>query len=149
MQLTDALRQEHLTMRRLLGYMTEQAAVLKTRDEILILAGVLEHLLALHGDDEENFLLATLDHLEEHQGTLTMMHQQHGELDGHLRALAQIQRLPALRARFLQLIDAVEQHFQFEERAVFPLLEKYLPPALLAKLGSVVGMQPEAQPAGC
>jgi hemerythrin-like domain-containing protein len=127
--------------------MAHQAGRLVRREEILVLAGVLEQLLALHGNDEEDLLLATLDHLEGQEGTLTAMHQQHGELNTKFGALAQIKRLPELRKRFLQLLEAVDQHFQFEETRVFPLLERRLTPALLEKLGVTLAAQREAPPA--
>lgn len=138
MRITDAFRQEHQTIRPLLGYMVVKTARLNTREEILVLAGVLEYLLSLHGSDEESLLFCVLDHLEEDRGTLTVMNQQHGELDREFRALAKIEPLPALRRRFLELIDAVQEHFAHEEEVVFPLLERHLTPPLLDKLGSVV-----------
>jgi len=138
MQITDAFRLEHQTIRPLLGYMVVKVARLNTREEILVLAGVLEQLLALHGSDEENLLLCVLDHLEEHSGTLTAMNQQHGELDKELRALAKVEALPALRKRFSQLLTAVDEHFRYEEQAVFPLFERHLAPHLLEKLGRAI-----------
>ena len=140
MTITELLRTEHAAFNVIL---TEIEAILPTAatlGEIRLLVCVMAAFLHQHGRKEEELLYPALDHIQAHRGQLEEMTQDHGELDQQIRQVANNRNLGRARQQLGQLIQAVREHFEHEERHLFPLAEELLPTENLTALGSAVSV---------
>jgi hemerythrin-like domain-containing protein len=64
------------------------------------------------------------------------MTREHGELDEQIRQAANNRNLGKARQQLGRLIQAVREHFEHEERHLFPLAEEVLQAENLVALGS-------------
>jgi len=69
---------------------------------------------------------------------------QHCELDKQIRHVTQSEDLTGARQDLGQLIQAVREHFEYEENLHFPLAEKVLAATNLVALGSAAGQKSPA-----
>lgn len=70
------------------------------------------------------------------QKTLTSMREEHKQLGSLLAELSRSKSPPSeLRAKLLHLIDAAVEHNQVEERVLFDVARRHLPPAVIEDLG--------------
>ena len=65
------------------------------------------------------------------------MHQDHHEIEGSLKAVQTAGTCAQARRLLKAALAASREHFQGEERHVFPLLERILKPETLTQLGDV------------
>ena len=84
---------------------------------------------------ETDLAYLALDHVLEHNGELKRMHQEHQEIDDHLRKVHTAKTCAEARRLLKSALTTSREHFRGEERHVFPLLEKSLRPETLAALG--------------
>jgi len=102
-----------------------------------MLAGLVEALLQDHGDAETNLAFVALDHALDQKGRLDRLHEDHDEIDDHLRQVKTAATLPEAQRLLTAALLASRKHFRREELTVFPLIEKVLQQETLAKLGRV------------
>lgn len=110
------------------------------------MASIVEGLLEGHAKTETNLAYLALDHVLEHNGELKRMHQDHHEIDDRLRKVHTANTCAQARRLLKAAIVASREHFQGEERSVFPLLERSLGEETLTALGET-WMQRVAVPA--
>ena len=90
--------------------------------------------------------LTSLSVVLEHNGELKRMHQDHHEIDDRLRKVHTANTCAEARRLLKMAITASREHFQGEERSVFPLLEKAMHEEALTTLGKT-WMQRQTVPA--
>ncbi|HET9982322.1 MAG TPA: hemerythrin domain-containing protein [Longimicrobiales bacterium] len=135
MRITHAFLGEH-------GVFYAQLAELEraARDEDLAglqrRAALLASALASHARLEDELLF---DFLEAGPGAehpiLRMMREEHDEIETALRAVQQVRDAARARELLLEMIRTARDHFEKEERVVFPLAEDALSEAEQHRLG--------------
>ncbi len=136
MKITDSLAAEHRVFLRIFDRIEQLLPGLRTVRELRLLGALLESLLADHGRAEAELAYAALDHVLHDQGRLDRLHQEHDEIDASLREVAAAGDAAHAR-RLLELaLRASRDHFGYEERFVFPLLEQALQGDTLSALAA-------------
>ena len=139
MKITELLRTEHSAFNPILQEIETVLPSAATLGEIRILVRVIAGFLQKHGGKEEAVLYPAMDHIQAQRGQLKEMVQEHGELDRQVRQVANNTDLNKARLQLGQLIQAIRQHFEHEERCLFPLAEEVLPAESLVALANAVG----------
>jgi hemerythrin-like domain-containing protein len=108
---------------------------LRSVAEVGTVATILEGLLRSHAQLEVNFAFTALDHALEHKGRLATLHQDHREVDDRIRHVQEAPTCELARERLRVAMRASREHFRWEERELFPVLERTLGLGVLAALG--------------
>jgi hemerythrin-like domain-containing protein len=146
MKITEALLAEHTIFLSVFDQIERVLPSLTTQAEVRTMASIVERLLQGHAKTETNLAYLALDHVLEHNGELKRMHQDHHEIDDRLRQVHAANTCAEARRLLKVAIGSSREHFQGEERSVFPLLERSLKEETLTALGKT-WMQREAAPA--
>ena len=135
MKLTDALLGEHAVIYELFAYLRDTILVSDDVRDIRGAVPVLERLLGSHARVEENLLFPRLEpHLGE-TGPLAIMRCEHSEIIDLLEIARQETDIAALKSVIGRLLDLAHNHFQKEERVLFPIAQEFLDEATLTWLG--------------
>ena len=135
MKITEALVAEHNTFLIVFDQIERTLPGLTTLAETRMLASLVEGLLESHAKTETNLAYLALDHVLAQKGELKRMHQDHHEIDDQLRKVRAARTCAAARQLLKAALLASREHFQLEERSLFPLLEKALQKETLHELG--------------
>ncbi len=135
MKITEALVAEHNTLLTVFDHIERALPSLATQTEISTMASMVEGLLESHAKTETNMAYLALDHVLEHNGELKRMHQDHHEIDERLRQVHKATTCSEARRLLKGVLLGCREHFQLEERNVFPLIEKVLNAETLTELG--------------
>lgn len=146
MKITEALVAEHTIFLSVFDQIERVLPSLTTPAEVGTMARIVEGLLEGHAKTETNLAYLALDHVLEHNGELKRMYQDHHEIDDRLRKVHTANTCAEARRLLKMAITASREHFQGEERSVFPLLEKAMHAETLTALGRT-WMQRQAVPA--
>ncbi len=146
MRITEALVAEHTILLSVFDQIERVLPSLATPAEVWTMARIVEGLLETHAKTETNLAYLALDHVLEHNGELDRMYQDHHEIDAQLRKVHTAKTSAEARRLLKTAIEISREHFQGEERSVFPLLERTLEEETLTELGNT-WMQREAVPA--
>ena len=136
MKITEALLAEHAVFHNLFDYAERTVPRLKTVAEVRSLAHLLESLLQAHSQTEEQLLVEPLEHCLEQIGHRQTFHQEHQEIDDHLKRAQTVRSLKQARHHLLAAVVSSRKHFDKEERIVFPLAEQHLKSRTLTELCS-------------
>jgi len=147
MKITEALVAEHTIFLSVFDQIERVLPSLATPAEVRTMASIVEGLLEGHAKTETNLAYLALDHVLAHNGELKRMHQDHHEIDDRLKKVHAAKTCAEARRLLRAAIKASREHFQGEERSVFPFLEKSLHPDTLNALGKT-WMRRQATPAG-
>lgn len=135
MKITDALLAEHLVYHNIFDHIETSAPKLKDLGEVKTLAALLEKMLKAHSDTEDELFLGPLEHCFEQIGQRDSFLEEHQEIDGHLRQVQKATRLKQAQRLLLAAVAYSRQHFDREERIVFPMAEQVLKGQTLTELG--------------
>jgi hemerythrin-like domain-containing protein len=135
MKITAALVTEHAVLLALFEQVERCLPGLRTRAEIQLLAGLVERLLVRHAAVEEDLVFLALDRTPRLKAWSRRFYQEHQEIDGRLRLAQSARRVAPGRRLLHAALQASRAHFAFEERAVFPMLEKTMSRPELLRLG--------------
>ena len=135
MKITEALVAEHTIFLSVFDQIEQVLPSLATPAEVCTMATIVEGLLEGHARTETNQEYLALDHVLAHDGELKRMHQDHHEIDDRLRKVHTAKTCAEARRLLKVAILSTREHFQGEERSVFPFLEKSLQPDTLNALG--------------
>ncbi len=135
MKITEALFAEHLVFHNMFDHIEATATRLKTLAEVKTVAAVMESMLKAHSDTEDELFLGPLEHCFEQIGQRDAFIEEHQEMDGNLQRVQQATRLKEAQQLLLAAVAHSRQHFDREERIVFPLAENVLKEKTLAELG--------------
>jgi hemerythrin-like domain-containing protein len=133
---TNTIVVEHRVISTVFDQIESRLPALETLAEAKFLADLITSLLDAHGKREESLAYAALDHMLAERGQINSLYQDHEEIDGRL---AQIKATPDLKeaCRLLTAtIKATRNHFQREERIIFPLIERTLQEQTLKELNN-------------
>ena len=135
MKITDALLAEHLVFHNMFDHIEATASGIKKLEEIKTVAALLESLLKSHSDTEDELFIGPLEHCFEQIGQRDAFLYEHQEIDGNLRLVQKAKQLKQARRLLLAAVAYSRQHFDKEERIVFPMAERILKSKTLLSLG--------------
>ena len=135
MKITEALQAEHLVFHNLFDQVERMAPQLTTLAEVKTVAALLQHVLELHSRTEDELFIGPLEHCFEQIGQRETFHQEHDEIESSLASLQQVRQAAKARELLLAVVIACRQHFDKEERIVFPMAERILKSKTLTELG--------------
>ena len=135
MKITDALLAEHLVFHNMFDHIEATASGIKKLEEIKTVAALLESLLKSHSDTEDELFIGPLEHCFEQIGQRDAFLYEHQEIDGNLRLVQKAKQLKQARRLLLAAVAYSRQHFDKEERIVFPMAERVLKAQTLTELG--------------
>lgn len=135
MKITEVLLAEHLVFHNLFDHIEQAVQQFKTVSEVKAVAALMEHMLKAHSDTEDELFLGPLEHCFEQIGQRDAFLEEHAEIDENLRLVQQAARLKQAQVLLLAAVMHSRQHFDKEERIVFPLAEQVLKDKTLTELG--------------
>ena len=135
MKITEALIAEHNIYLEVFDQIKRVLPSLTSPLEVKTMANIVEGLLQHPAETETNLAYLALDHVLHDQGELGRMHQDHHEIDARLKKVRAAKTCAEARRLLKVAILSTREHFQGEERSVFPFLEKSLQPDTLNALG--------------
>ena len=131
----ETLVMEHVVFRAVFDEVEGVLPGLNSTQEVRVLSTVVEGVLGRHAEMETNLAYAALDHVLEENGKLDCLHQDHKEIDRNFKRVHGTSSLAEAQRLLKKALAASREHFQHEERVVFPLLERVLPGETLIDLG--------------
>jgi hemerythrin-like domain-containing protein len=135
MKITEALLAEHLVYHNIFDHIETTTPKLQTLREVKALAALMEKMLKAHSDTEDELFLGPLEHCFEQIGQRDAFLEEHQEIDGHLRQAQKATRRKRAQQLLLAAVAHSRQHFDREERIVFPMAEQVLKNQTLTELG--------------
>ncbi len=136
MKITEILTAEHVVFHNLFDYIEQSLPRLRTLAELKVLAAALEALLQAHSRTEDELFIAPLEHCLEQIGQSETFHEEHEEIDANLLAVQKARNARIARKLLARAVIACRDHFDKEERIVFPLAERTLKTNTLQALGA-------------
>jgi hemerythrin-like domain-containing protein len=119
----------------LFDYIEATVPRLKTLAEVKALAGVVETLHAPHAKTEDDLFMEPLEHCFDQIGQNETFHEEHREIEWTLAKARQAKTLKEAKRNLMDAMAACRDHFDKEERIVFPMAERILKAKTLSELG--------------
>ncbi len=135
MKITEALLAEHMVFHNMFDHLEAVTPNLKTLAEVKSLGSLMESMLKAHSDTEDQLFLGPLEHCFEQIGVRDAFLEEHQEMDGSLQLVQKATRLREAQQLLLAAVAHSRQHFDREERIVFPVAERALKNKTLTELG--------------
>jgi hemerythrin-like domain-containing protein len=135
MKITDILLAEHAVFHNLFDHVEKTAPRLKTLAEIKLLGALLDAITRPHARTEDDLLMGPLEHSLAQIGQSETFHDEHEEIDAMLAAVQKARQFKQARLLLLQVVQYSREHFDKEERIIFPLAEELLKTKTLENLG--------------
>jgi hemerythrin-like domain-containing protein len=137
MKITELLLAEHTIFLGVFDQIERVLPSLTTPTEVRTMGSIVEGMLRKHAETETNLAYLALDHVLADQGEMSQMHQDHHEIETELKAVQHANTCAQARRLLKAALMASRNHFQGEERHLFPLLERVLDAETLTELGNV------------
>ncbi|MDE3068381.1 MAG: hemerythrin domain-containing protein [Verrucomicrobiota bacterium] len=135
MKITDILLAEHLVFHNVFDHVESRLPDLKSLAEAKALAELMVSLLRAHSRAEEELVFAPLEHCLEQIGQRNTFENEHHEIDASLLKVKVARRLVEARRLLSAAVLASREHFDHEERIVFPMAERVMKGETLDELG--------------
>ncbi len=135
MKITEILVAEHAVFHNLFDHIEKTLPRLKTLAEVKSLAATLDALMRPHANTEDDLLMGPLEHCLEQIGQSELFHEEHEEIDAKLAEVQKARGPKQARDLLLRAVLRSREHFDKEERIVFPLAERLLKTKTLSSLG--------------
>ncbi|HXF10128.1 MAG TPA: hemerythrin domain-containing protein [Desulfuromonadaceae bacterium] len=135
MKITDVLLAEHAVFHNFFDHLEKTAPRIRSPAEIKLLAAALEAIMQSHTKTEDDLLIEPLEHCLEQIGQSETFHDEHEEIEAKLAAVKKARQFKQARSLLLQAVQRAREHFDKEERVVFPLAERLLKAKTLSEMG--------------
>lgn len=135
MTITEALTAEHVVFHNLFDHVEREVPKLKTLAEVQVLARTLEAVMKSHSEGEDDLLIAPLEHSMDNLGQCETFHGEHEEIEANLRAAGAARKVDKAKQALQVAVLMAREHFDKEERLVFPMAEKMFSQRTLTELG--------------
>ena len=106
-------------------------------EEVKKLARLVEGLLLGHAEIEDDLLSLAQAHVPGEKGRYARCRQEHREIDVRLVRVYGTKTVAGARKLLRAVLAASREHFNREERRLFPRLEKAMRPETLTRLGTL------------
>ena len=137
MKMTDALLGEHALFYPLFDGVEELLFTATNVQELRAAFKVLERAVLSHASIEEEVLFPALIASRVAGGPLTVMRQEHQDIDRRVVAFYALADLEAAKDALRAIVAHLRTHFRQEEQLLFPMCEATLGEAKLLALGEV------------
>jgi len=135
MKITEILMAEHVVFHNLFDHIETVVPRIKTVAEVKALAAVVEKLHGSHSKTEDDLFIEPLEHCFEQIGQNETFHDEHRHIEQALAGVHAARTLKDAKKILLGAIAASREHFDKEERIVFPLAEQVMNANTLTELG--------------
>ena len=135
MKITDVLRAEHAVFHNLFDHIEATVPRLRTLAEVKALASVVEKVHAPHAKTEDDLFMEPLEHCFDQIGQQETFHEEHELIEAELAKAQKARDVKSAKKILLGAIATSRDHFDKEERIVFPLAERILKARTLSELG--------------
>ena len=135
MKITDVLRAEHAVFHNLFDHIEAAAPGLKTLAEVKALAAVVQAVHDPHAKTEDDLFMEPLEHCFDQIGQNETFHEEHRQIEETLARARQAKTVKEAKQILLSAMAASREHFDKEERIVFPMAERVLKAKTLSELG--------------
>jgi hemerythrin-like domain-containing protein len=136
MKITQVLLAEHGMFRHVFEEIERVLPECGTLAEVKRLASIVEGLVRPHGETEADLAYAVLDQALAERGALDQLYQDHEEIDATLTRVGHARTCAEARQLLQAALRHTRDHFEFEEREVFTLFERWMQGESLAVLGA-------------
>ena len=135
MKITDILRAEHTVFHHLFDHIETTAPRLKTLAEVKLLALLMDKVMSPHSQTEDALFIEPLEHCFEQIGQRETFHEEHELIEATLARVRKAKTLKVGKRLLLGVIATSREHFEKEERIVFPMAERVFKAHTLDELG--------------
>ena len=135
MKITDVLRAEHAVFHNLFDHIEAAVPQLKTLAEVKALAAVVEKVHEPHAKTEDDLFMEPLSHCFDQIGQNETFHAEHRRIEEALAKAHHAKTVKEAKRILLGALAACRDHFDKEERIVFPMAERVLKAKTLSELG--------------
>ena len=135
MKITEILMAEHSVFHNLFDHIETAVPRIKTLAEVKTLATVVEKLHGPHSKTEDDLFIEPLEHCFEQIGQSETFHAEHRQIEETLAKVQKARTPGDAKKILLGAIAASRDHFDKEERIVFPMAERVLKTKTLSDLG--------------
>lgn len=136
MKITEALLAEHVVFHNLFDYVERATPKLKSLGEVRALAGLVGAMQEAHGKIEDELVMEPLAHCLDQFGQNEALHAEHEHIEAILDQVRTCRDLRKAKKLLHGAVVVSRQHFDREERVIFPLAEKWLKAKTLQTLGT-------------
>jgi hemerythrin-like domain-containing protein len=136
MKITEILVAEHVVLHNLFDHLEQTAPRLKSLAEIKSLSATLEMLMRAHAKTEDDLLVEPLEHCLAQIGQSDTFHEEHDQIERRMADVQKARRAKQARELLLKVVLRSREHFDKEERIVFPLAERVMKAETLSSLGN-------------
>ena len=126
MKITEALLAEHMVFHNLFDRVELMTPQFETLAEARACASLVAAMLHDHSVVEDELLMHPLEHCLSQLGQTENFHHEHEAIERSLAAARSTRRLAAAQKELLKAVHFARQHFDKEERIIFPLADKQL-----------------------
>lgn len=135
MKITEVLMAEHAVFHNLFDHIERTVPRLKSLGEVKSLAALVDKVMAPHSKTEDDLFIEPLEHCFEQIGQNETFHAEHRRIEETLAQVQKARRLKDAKKILLNAMAASRDHFDKEERIVFPMAERVLKTKTLSDLG--------------
>jgi len=136
MKITEILMAEHAVFHNLFDHIEAAVPWLKTPSEVKLLAKLVDKVMAPHSKTEDDLFIEPLEHCFEQIGQNETFHAEHRKIEEMLASVAKVKTAAVAKKILLGAIAMSREHFDKEERIVFPMAERVLKTKTLSDLGA-------------
>jgi len=136
MKITEILMAEHAVFHNLFDHVETALPRTRTTAEVKSLATLVDRVMAPHSKTEDDLFIEPLEHCFEQIGQNETFHAEHRRIEEMLATVQKARTLAMAKKILLGAIAASREHFDKEERIVFPMAERVLKPKTLSDLGA-------------
>lgn len=136
MKITEILMAEHAVFHNLFDHIEATVPNLKTLAEVKSLAAVMSKLTEPHSRTEDELFIEPLEHHFDQMGQKDTFHHEHELIEQAMEKVRKSKDLALAKKLLLGAVTASRNHFDKEERLVFPMAEKILKARTLTQLGA-------------
>lgn len=137
MKITQGLLGEHALSYALFDQVEAIAEDAKSLGEIATVESLLSSAVLSHAALEDEVLFPALVERGQAEGPLDVMRAEHKEIELLAIAVRSSLTLEEARETLFRLLDVLREHFEKEERVLFPMCERLLGDDKLAELGEL------------
>lgn len=135
MKITKILVAEHVVLHNLFDHLEQTAPRLKSLAEIKSLSAAMEVLMRAHAKTEDDLLIEPLEYCLAQIGQSETFHEEHDEIEAQMADVQKAGSVKQARALLIKAVLRSREHFDKEERIVFPLAERVMKSKTLTNLG--------------
>jgi hemerythrin-like domain-containing protein len=136
MKITEILMAEHAVFHNLFDHVEATVPKTRTLAEVKSLAAIITKLTAPHSHTEDELFIEPLEHCFDQLGQKDTFHHEHELIDATLDKVQNAKDLKTAKKLLVGAVTALRNHFDKEERVVFPMAERILKVRTLTELGN-------------